>query len=326
MNDVIYAGYYTTELFDYAEHTYAIAETQAGEKVHFGCYGGTSGENNRVPATLYTGTMLKSLRRSIGKKRKSDLFKARCIAQFSIDPEIKTHYDSKPPNGPFGLGDNSGIVYGVTGVCHQMCNRILHAMDYRSFLFRSPGVVWPPSFDLSRILYLNDGSMQSQIVWKGFLELLQRMKEGESLARNIVRELHETLKQTFVTSLKAHLRDGYSETASREMINLTLLTAKPELDWQKQASWLIPGHFKLLKEKKDLDHLLLKGSIVKQEYCSGLNTCLTGFIRSAEEKLGGAVFKKIFGFKPGASLPGVVTVEDMPDIDGYGSLGEEMKL
>ncbi len=326
MNDVIYAGYYTTELLDYAEHTYAIAETQTGEKVYFGCYGDTYGENNNVPATLYTGTMLKSLRRPIGRKRKADIFKARCITQFSYDPEIKTHYDSKPPYGPLGLGDNSGIVYGITGVCHQMCNRILHAMDYRSIFFRSPGVVWPPSFDLSRILYLNDGSLQSQIAWNGFLALLQRRREGESLAQDVARELHESLKQTFVTSLRAHLRDAYSETASREIIHLTLLTAEPELDWQKQASWLIPGHVKLLNEKQDLDNLLLKGRIAKQEYCVGLNACLAGFLRSAEEKLGGEVFKKLFGFTPGASLPGVVTVEDMPDIECYESLGKEMKL
>lgn len=326
MNDVIYSGYYTTELIDNAEHTYAIVETPAGEKVYFGCYGGTSGEQNHVPAPLYTGTLLKIMRRSIGRKKKADLFKARCIAQFSYEPEIKTHYELKPPYGPFGLGDNSGIVYGVTGVCHQMTNRILHAMGYRSKFSREPGVVWPPSFDLSRILYLNDGAAHSQIVWGSFLALLPSRLTVESLSQNIARELHETLRQSFIASMRAHLRDGYTETASREILGLRLPAAGPKLDWEKPVSNLLPDHFKLLKEKLDLDILLLQGRIEKQEYGDDLNGCLAGFIRSAEKMLGDSAFKALFGFKPGIPLPQVVAIEDMPEIDGYEQLGKELKV
>jgi hypothetical protein len=46
MNDVIYAGYYTIEMIENAEHTYAIGEMPDGEKIHFACYGRTSGEGN----------------------------------------------------------------------------------------------------------------------------------------------------------------------------------------------------------------------------------------------------------------------------------------
>lgn len=326
MNDTIYAGYYTTELLENAEHTYAIVETPAGETVTFDCYGGTTGENNRVPATLYTGTILKTLRRSIGKRKKANLFKARCIAQFSYEPARKEHYELKPPFGLFGLGDNAGIVYAVTGVCHQMTNRILHAMDYRSKFSRDPGVVWPPSFDLSRILYLNDGAAHSQIVWRSFLALLPSRLTVGRLQGGIAGELHEALRQSFLAAMEAHLRDGYTETASREILGLMLPVAGPKLDQEKPMFELLPDHRVMLGEKLDLDRLLLQGRIEKREYADGLNDRLARFVRRAEKMIGAPAFKAIFGFTPGASIPRVVAVADMPDIDGYERLGKQLRL
>jgi len=322
MTDKIYAGYYTLEVSKYAEHTYAYIKPSRGKTVYFHCYGGINGPHNVVPASLRKPLRIWEKLRN--QHQDADLFKARCIAQFSYVPKIKEHYSSK--KGGIAFGDSSGILYAVTGVCHQMCNRILYAMKYRTNLFllpHEPGIVLPPSFALSRLLYLNDGSLPSQPPWKLFLHHLSKLS-AESvvyLSAAAKKQLERTHRAAYGASLRNLKEEGYSEATSSITIHGLLFDADPKKDWRKTNSSLSKAHYRLQKRKQDLDHLLVKGAIKNNNYAESLNEEVRAFVKNAERDLPDHDFRAAFNAHPGEEMPDVIAARDMPDSGVYKEAG-----
>ncbi len=94
--------------WDIADHTFVICNVDSsGDPLQFHCYGGVSGSHQTYPAITGRG----------------DHRLAKAICCFNPD-ESRTDFDHKT-GGRLLLGDCCGIIYGVTGVCHQMANRIL---------------------------------------------------------------------------------------------------------------------------------------------------------------------------------------------------------
>ncbi|MBK6466291.1 MAG: hypothetical protein IPF96_04955 [Rhodobacter sp.] len=128
------------------EHTYGRAPDA---KVKFQCYGGAGqpkGKHPVYPARFARGHFPNPW---IGKSEPMDLEMARYIAaNGSAGWKGRSDYDRRS-GGNWYLGDCSGIVYGILGVCHQMANSIFtaagKAMD-------SP-LVWPPSFYGTVLIY-----------------------------------------------------------------------------------------------------------------------------------------------------------------------------
>ena len=105
-------GYYKI-VIKYVYHAYLIVD-DGGQKVRFKCHLGTAGFDDHYPAVIGQG----------------DLKLARIICTF--DPnDIRNSY-----GGIFSRNlpkDTSGIYYGLTGICHQMANRLLYSSNEMMF-------------------------------------------------------------------------------------------------------------------------------------------------------------------------------------------------
>ena len=247
------------------------------------------------------------------------------------------------------IGDSCGLVYGVHGVCHQMCNRILYAMNYRTKFFNDAGVVWPPSFDISRILYLNDGTMPTQASWKIFLRLVNdvikhlsvsKEKKVTKLLASTTKEFQKTEQDLFLASLQSQIDQGYTEANSRQMILQSTLgkatsiqmqakkmsVKKPASEKLDLAPDLIPLHQKLLAEKKDLDLPLFEGKISKEDYVKNLNNIVRNFLRQAEKLMPAKDYAPLFGIKPGVDIPDIASVIEMPKLERYKEIGKQLKF
>lgn len=344
----ISAGYYAAELWQQVEHTYALGETNSGQKVYFACFGGITGNNQVDQTTLYVGSILKFLRKAIGNRMPGDVFIARCIAQFSSTPEIKEVYDAKT-GGPTGFGDTSGLLYGVGGVCHQMCNRILYAMNYRSRETLASGVVWPPSFDASRLLYLNDGTLPTQQPFRVFLMNLSakiktlavsKEKEVAKVFASATKEFRKMEQDLFLESVQAQIDQGYTEAVSRQMVLQNSLgrTAASEKQVKKLSAKatatetmdltpkLISMHKNLLAKKRDLDLPLFEGKISKEDYVTNLNYLVHTFFQETEKIVPEKEYEAMYGIKPGSKIPDVATVVEMPELEKYTEIGEQLKF
>jgi hypothetical protein len=108
-------------------HAYVIVRSFNGEKrVDFACYGGVTPDYHPEEWVDVAGTYLGTA---------DQLRLARVICCFDPDDQ-RDVYNLTPfytealfkPVGRLGLGDCSGLIFGVTGVCHTMANRIAAAV------------------------------------------------------------------------------------------------------------------------------------------------------------------------------------------------------
>lgn len=106
----INGGYYRV-ISQYLYHAYATADPD----VAFYCWLGIDGEDNHPDAASGEGD--------------ADLARIICC----MDPDDLQRSAYGKPFTPTMFKDTSGIFYGFTGVCHQMCNRILYAAGALNF-------------------------------------------------------------------------------------------------------------------------------------------------------------------------------------------------
>lgn len=174
ITDSLHAGYYDlTYTADIAQHSFCRSSN-----VNFQCYGGLSGHDLHFPADLYEPTMF--FPDDEGSSEPANLQFARGMAQYTLDPEIKSNYDSTS-GGFLGLGDCSGIIYAVDGVCHQMCNRILMADPNGGKNWSHKFINWPPSLYASYWLYDYWGSVTDEYFLLSFAdELFNSIATGNS--------------------------------------------------------------------------------------------------------------------------------------------------
>lgn len=108
----------TIRSVDAADHVFVIVRDYNGDKKFcFDCYGG-HGDDPSEQQSLDTCRV--SCR---GKCHSLRLAKAICC----LNPNDSRIDFKNHEGGKLGNGDSSGILYGYTGVCHQMANRIFAA-------------------------------------------------------------------------------------------------------------------------------------------------------------------------------------------------------
>ena len=158
----ISAGYYNLAGVDLAHHTYAVAKQD--DRLHvmpcFGSFALREGERGntgvRYPAELWTPSIIWP--RQLGASLPANLSVAMGMAQFSLTPyllwtpeEWDEHWRLNPRENGYSLACWAGLLYAITGVCHQACNRILWSTLQGGFVYSA--VNWPPSLSASYWVY-----------------------------------------------------------------------------------------------------------------------------------------------------------------------------
>lgn len=187
---VIKAGYYKLFGQQVGEHTFAIAERNGVQYAFpcFGCFARQEREHGQTgvvyPAELWTPYMLFS--RSQGKSLKANLHVALGMAQRRLEPRTDYRVEdwdnwwNQLPEQLRYLSPscNAGLVYAVTGVCQQACNRILWSSQQDAFT-HTP-VNWPPSFSASYWVYGYYGKLsEPEAIWLA-TELVKEAKRRAS--------------------------------------------------------------------------------------------------------------------------------------------------
>lgn len=247
----IRAGFYNLGGVDLAHHTYAIAE-KSGRLFAMPCFGsfamheGERGNTGvRFPADLWSATIL--FPRFLGTALPANLSVALGMAQFTLLPaydwtngDWDDYWRRNPSLNGLSPSCWAGLVYAITGVCHQACNRILWSSLQGGFLFGP--VNWPPSLSASYWVYGFHGKaadaamiLASALVVKALLG--DRADEGElqkahALARNVMQHhVAHALRDPTRGEARAHEVRGIldhlpealrlsDQTAAAEIVNL----------------------------------------------------------------------------------------------------------
>lgn len=205
------AGYYNLSGVEIAQHTYAMVSRQ-GQTYALPCFGsfatqeGQRGHSGvQYPAEMWTPWILWS--RSKGFELPANLLVALGMAQFSISPgydwtenDWDAYWRDNPGLNGYSVGSWAGIVYGITGVCHQACNRILWSTTKGNFL--DTAVNWPPSLSASYWVYGFHGrSPEAAAILAGALVIKAllgdkadegELRKSEDLARTVMH--HQTVQ------------------------------------------------------------------------------------------------------------------------------------
>ena len=308
-----------------AQHTYAALTGPGGRPVRFGCYGGTDlnpGPNNVFPAHFYDPDILNFNPPPRGQTSPVALHAARAMASFSMAPEIRDIYDRRT-GGTTGLGDCSGLVYAVMGVCHQMCNRVLWATAInQGFTFAR--VNWPPSMRASHALYGFAGVAGPLGTMQSALDLMKRVMYPGGEAG--VAEAEAEILETWLRELRAHLRDGYTQEARAAALESMFRTAQGGEGLARYSSaereGILGSDLQIHALKRELDHGLLQGTVAKQDYVATLNASFDSHLRRLSEVMPREGFDTVFGSPlPQDQKYGVVALDQMPD---YGELWERL--
>ncbi len=172
----------------------------------------------------------------------ADVQLARCIAQ----PNVKS---SKP------VAANSGVVYGIDGVCHQIANRVLFAASDGG---SPPTVEGAKFYPVTWLLYGTYGDVKRPWQW---IRLLRDCSAGDRMA---VSE-----DDVFATWIEAQLGERGEQFAER-LVNL-----RTEIRAEKEA----------------LDLEVVSGRINGEEFANRINQLATTRIR---EMLGDEDYERLF--------------------------------
>ncbi len=164
MTTRIRGGYYRV-LSQYIYHAYVTADPD----LQFDCYLGIDGPDNHPDAAKGDGA--------------ADFAKIICC----MDPADIDRTVYGKPLTPTLLKDSSGILYGLTGVCHQMCNRILFAAGRLNFpdWWMVPYVVY--GFYGNRYRIRSPGFTSSRKYnWQEYLSAATLLFEGTPLTDDAI--------------------------------------------------------------------------------------------------------------------------------------------
>lgn len=261
------------------QHSFVVAESDEGETTYFDCYGGHEGDNLQHTETI-----------------EGDISLARLIACGDAE-DVREQYDLKS-GGYYDLGDSCGILYGVTGVCHQMSNRILYSAE-------NPTIVEPPSSRLSYFLYGVYGPslpfMTNYMGWSFPEPFITKLKEAQELA---VEEamLKKSIKNTEDPFLKKilryHLETKTAEANVEGEFEIFIdhfVGEKAELEDKHE---LLLTHRRLMGQKRALDRRLLGSQIDPQDYAARTNEINRQMLNAIASTIGADAFKEIFGIQP----------------------------
>ncbi len=347
----ITVGYYRAFGVQFADHTYAIFDYR-GEKWAFPCFGMVAekeGERGNTgvhyPVDMWTPYM--RWHQNVGPNLKGNLFVALGMAQYNrTNPtrnfrlsEWNAYWDSGWSDG---LACYSGIVYGVSGVCHQTCNRILWSS--RQFDFTECPVNWPPSFSASYWVYGYYGKTTEHLAISLIKDLI---KIAPAMSSHYLSALSDTsgtdrdaagdaagaesdcqnLIDENASVIGAHLKSGVDASGRRAEIEEMLTHAPEGLEVANQRlpmDGVYEADARFQKVKRELDTQLLRGEVAHQEYAHQINAAFHTMVGELHEALPSNTFETLF---PEALLTQPYQLVDpklMPD--NYARIQEAAKL
>lgn len=323
-------GYYNCFGTKYAQHTFGHA-TKGAEKVWFDCYGGHGSNKGRVfPAEFRKPVFWRSRSHTGVFRVDVNLALARGIC--CGDPfDKRTVYDHKTGGKlPFWypMGDCSGLVYGITGVCHQMCSRIAMSSGNgtKSLINR------PPSFEKTYFLYGYWGGPDGIVGGTAMIlvRYVERLLSAESEKERD--EIRNSMRNQLMADLEGHLKSAYAPESRRPFVEemVELLSVEERKGQERIDEILTALDNRLQGAKKEADLLLLEGSITTDQYARAINSAAQGFFSRAREALddlgGEDWFETTFGFDP--DMPGaadIIRVEEMMEREAYRELGKALR-
>jgi hypothetical protein len=303
------------------QHTYAIMTTNSGAKVKFPCYGGTNGDNKKFPVEFWSPDSCNSKKK--GKSQQCDETIARQLTQWillNVDPK-RTNYDR--------VIDSSGIIYGVTGVCHQMCNTILCSTNVDNP--PRAGVNWPISFDLSKLVYGFRGAVYPSLfsfasrdkLITDMIKIYQKYNkqyatDGDNISKSAISDAESEARKLEAGSEDAiiwRLENGYDKNALKELLESDF-NARRGLGLDETY-----GHFdelslmyqKMMNEKNKMDHELIEENVNKRVYADEIRQILQKGAARLLEIVGEEEFERILGCKPGELKTDIIEVDKVPD-------------
>jgi hypothetical protein len=318
-----HCGYYdVVPLFGSAHHTY-VQTHFLDCFIAFACYGGTylnPGPHNVWPAELFSP----GSGRAMGKEMPVDPVAAKRMATFSSNPDYRPVYD-RTTGGYNNLGDCSGLLYAIQGVCHQMCNRILWS-GAENFDFFNASINWPPSLNFSRIVYGFWGVPASLDLAVSCMK--QWMSSPDEAGAPSPQRLSEhDIHREWIQGLRRHFENGYKPEERAKHLETTFNTIGEEgllrLGSVRRAKILeLDAVFHA--DKKELDVALLQANLSKLEYVTQLNAKFEAYLTAIGSVLPPKDFEALFGTPPGdGQLHPLVSLEQMPD---FGDIWKQMGL
>lgn len=300
----LYVGWYPINNHT-AEHSYAIMVVN-GTEYRFHCHGGVSDDDNEYPAVFYHPASIWYTRDS----QKTNYWSVECpYPQMAIhlatwDSDInhidmnRYDYDRKS-GGYMGTGDSSGLIYGITGLCHQMCNTITCAANPENPL--KALINWPASLNSSKILLGNWGTQYREQSILAFMDILKKIycpygrANCEAPDRSAAKALDDVLSQCnerMLNGLKATLKDGHP-IQERAGIVGSIISGREDQAKLQQA--ILDRDTVVMSEKNELDNLLLRRQISFQEYADQVNSLLNSLLVRYEDVMGQDAFSDHFG-------------------------------
>jgi hypothetical protein len=214
---------------------------------------------------------------------------ARCICE----PDVED-YSFQPGDPAHGGID----YYGISGVCHQLSNRIL---------FATAGAGGTPStvngahgYGVSRFLYGTYGSDAAEWAARKARCLAPPTPRSGAPGTPVAMAMALPAAMTLEEDLAAMLRERLG----------------PEVSRTKMAK-IQQLHANLLRQKAQLDQALLSGAISPRRFADDVNHLVNGHLRQAVETLDPTEYERLFGIKPGETI-GIVdpTVAELSNYKG----------
>ena len=210
-------------------------------------------------------------------------------------------------------GSTAGLIYGITGVCHQTANRILYPA--RAIVSDAAGY-WA-----SILLYGTYGTSLAE--WEirksncisGVLGLKAQESESTAITRIVKEPTPEPGIKAYLDKVDAIYAAQTSnmkiptlpEAKTREFLSqelgllfdyrLGLANIKTN---SKNITTLQKLQASILGEKENFDGALIGGNISAAEYAQKVNGLLMAFMKESGSLLGRDVHTKVFGMPPDA--------------------------
>lgn len=313
-----------------ADHTYAIMDDH-GKEIRFQCYGGTNDSGNKYPVNFWTPTFWERDSRKVGSSLPCHSYIARHLAAWDGHIDLnRTDYNRKS-GGHSGLGDNAGIVYAVTGVCHQMCNVISCSTNLGDA--KNAPVNWPASFNASRFFYGDRGSgnhvnnvqkfINSLINWYNQYNVsnadIQLTNDHVEILNNELIQINQLSDD----DLKNRLHHGFSKEERLNLIkdNLSLLENDQN---QNEINPILEYDLNIMDKKNELDNLILRDQISKKEYADKVNELCAALTSRYMDVVSSKNKNILFGENREDIITNIIDVNMMPE--SYEPLKVSLKL
>ncbi|MBC9785357.1 hypothetical protein H1S01_12640 [Heliobacterium chlorum] len=245
-------------------HTYTVID----KNIYFHCYWTAEIDDELFfPKQIYSPD-----KTPLGTEVDCNLYIARGLAEFKFpyprkDPDpTRRHYSDL--NREDGYKDWCGIIYAITGVCHQMCNVILFSASKGTI--DSAPLNWPDNFDNSQKYFGRHGLGLDHILPLMYAILEKRSKNIEDPATILEDDVKE-LQEAYYGSIRKWL----DTTIQKDSPHIETLLRNFLVSDEDKPSVIDEFH-KFASIKQDLDNQLIRGTVSMKEYLESVNKSHNG--------------------------------------------------